>query len=136
MNKTVVFLLVIAAVVGGIWWMRSTQRPSETPLPGEPGAPQPLVVRETIDVTASNNRFEPQDFDVVHWETIPLAITAVDKDYTFILEDFGMNVPLPKGQTTAVELVGQGVGTFEYRCGPSCTGTVVVSPEPDVGEEF
>lgn len=96
--------------------------------------PQPSETKRDLTVTAQNNQLNPQNFKLLHLETLNLQIRAVDRDYVFALPDFNLNVSLPQGETTSVNLVGEGVGTYEYTCGQNCSGSVEVSPEPDVDD--
>lgn len=120
-------LLIVLALGLAVTLKFPKERVSRRPL-------QPSETQRDVSVTAQNNQLEPQNFQLLHLETLNLHIKAVDRDYVFTLPDFNLDVSLPQGETTTVNLVGEGVGTYQYTCGQNCSGSVEVSPEPDVGE--
>lgn len=66
-----------------------------------------------------------------HLDTVTLNITAVDQDYVFQHADWGIDVSLPKGQTTAVTVDALSVGDSTFSCGPDCQGTIAVRGKSD-----
>ena len=64
-------------------------------------APPPSVIE--ITVTAKSATFEPSTITVAKGQTIKLTIISIDTFHTFTIDELGINVYVPDGQTITKE---------------------------------
>jgi len=126
-NKTflivaIFFLLVVAIFASSTFFRKTSTQDLRV------GA---NTSESAIFVTASDDALSPSYFELGHFDTRQLNITAVDKEYVFQLPEFGIDEVIPMGQTKQVELVGLAVGTHEFICGETCRGSVTVYGKSD-----
>lgn len=93
-------------------------------------------VTNAIYVTANNDALTPSNFEIPHFKSIVLRINAVDKDYSFILKDFNIQVSIPQGKTTDVLISGMGIGEYVYECETRCQGNITVREIADEEDEI
>jgi len=86
-----------------------------------------------IQVTLRKYEFNPGSLRVRKGEHVRLIMAAADHDHGFKLDDFHINLKIPKGTTVAVEFTADKAGTFQFRCSNVCglghrnmKGTLVV----------
>ena len=70
---------------------------------------------ETIAMEAKSFSFSPDILKANVGEVIRLNITATGQ-HTFTIDELGVDVILPHGETTRVEFTPEQVGTFEFYC--------------------
>jgi len=96
----------------------------------------PVVKREvkTIEVIASQYRFDPEAVSVTQGDTVRLRLRSTDRDHAFAIKAFRVKTMIPKGgETVVVEFVADKAGTFKFTCAEYCgvghssmTGRIVV----------
>lgn len=87
---------------------------------------------KTLEVTAFGTTFTPATFRTQLAETLHVNITAKDHDYTFKVKGYPrLDATLPKGKTTPVTISLLGVGEYEYSCGSTCSGKIIVEQRVD-----
>ncbi len=74
-----------------------------------------------FSITASGNKFTPDTVIVNKGDRVRLNIKAIDKNYDFTQPDYGLNSPLPKGQTTMIEFQASAADKYTFFC-KSCGG--------------
>ncbi len=83
-------------------------------------------------IRAANGAFSPDTIIVKQGDTVHLELTAVDKDYDFTQPDYGLTIPMPRGQAKSFQFDATATGKFTFFCkscgGPSQgpTGSLVV----------
>lgn len=138
MKKATILILVSLLLIAGITllYLRLINKPQTVDQDANKN-----VVREpedkvqTVDVTAKNGKFEPNNFNLGLSETLSLSVNAVDQDYYFKVENYPrLNANFLKGETTTVDISSLGVGTYNYSCGEGCGGTITVEQQQDEEE--
>lgn len=69
-----------------------------------------------FDVRAEGGKFYPSQIIVNHKDILQINITAIDKDYDFILEYYGMKQTVKKGETKKISFEAYEHGRFMYYC--------------------
>jgi heme/copper-type cytochrome/quinol oxidase subunit 2 len=72
-------------------------------------------------IRGEGNKFIPSQIIANFNDTIHVDITAVDKDYDFVLQGYNMRQSIPKGVTKPLEFQAVSEGRFLYYC-ESCGG--------------
>jgi len=86
---------------------------------------------EIVVMMAKSFSFSPDNLQTTIGEIIGLDITATGQ-HTFTIDELGVNVMLPHGETTRVEFTPEQAGTFQFYCavpghrGAGQVGTIVV----------
>lgn len=112
----IVFLVVLVAVAGGAYSMRTP------PAPAAPPAPPPVkptgIVRD-FNVTISNKGFwdkgvpaTPPKFEANLGDTFRILIKAVDMDHAFVIDDYNIKKFIRKGEAVVIEFVATKPGIF------------------------
>ena len=90
------------------------------------------VPHQTIDMTAEDFHFTPEELHVAEGTLVTLRITA-DGTHGFSLGAFGIDERLEDGQTTVIEFYAGHKGEYGFRCSHFCgighlgmTGTLVI----------
>ena len=88
---------------------------------------RPVVVERTIEIT--NSGFSPDSITVNGGELVLLTVESIEGDHSFILYDFGINLPMPTGRKETVQFTATIIGTFEFYCmnHPQMRGTLTVN---------
>lgn len=76
---------------------------------------------KTIDVTASQFRFEPATISVVEGDTVRLRLRSADRTHGIGIKAFRVKALIPKvGEAVIVEFVADRAGTFDITCSEYC----------------
>lgn len=76
---------------------------------------------KTIDVTASQFRFEPGTISVVEGDTVRLRLRSADRTHGIGIKAFRVKALIPKvGGAVTVEFVADRAGTFDITCSEYC----------------
>jgi cytochrome c oxidase subunit II len=73
-----------------------------------------------IEIHAKRFSFMPAEITLTKGEKVTLSLTADDTTHGLLIPDLGVNVTLPKGKVTKVEVTPQQVGTFHGQCAHFC----------------
>jgi cytochrome c oxidase subunit II len=73
-----------------------------------------------IEIHAKRFSFMPGEITLTKGEKVTLSITADDTTHGLLIPGLGVNVNLPKGKATKVDVTPQEVGTFHGQCGHFC----------------
>lgn len=65
-------------------------------------------------VVIGHGRFSPNSLLAIHGQKIVLRLQATDATYGFTMPDLGIRVAVPQGQTVAVNLPTDQVGSFKF----------------------
>lgn len=142
---SIIIIVLIAAVVGWIWYAANqedqidTTTPTPTPLQQQssPAATESEgdqsdagIVKE-IEVTNEGNTFTPNTITVNRGDVVRVIFTSVGDTHTFTLPEFDVDTgEVAAGEQETVEFVAAEAGSFEFYCTPhrdaGMTGTLVV----------
>jgi cytochrome c oxidase subunit 2 len=76
---------------------------------------------KTIDVVASQYRFEPATISVAQGDRVRLRLRSADRTHGFAIKAFRVKALIPKaGEAVTVEFVADQTGTFEFTCAEYC----------------
>ena len=76
---------------------------------------------KTIDVIASQFKFEPATISVVEGDTVRLRLRSVDRTHGIGIKAFRVKALIPKvGDAVTVEFVADHAGTFDITCSEYC----------------
>lgn len=76
---------------------------------------------KTIDVTASQFRFEPGTISVVEGDTVRLRLRSADRTHGIGIKAFRVKALIPKvGGAVTVEFVADRAGSFDFTCAEYC----------------
>ena len=76
---------------------------------------------KTIDVTASQFKFEPATISVVEGDTVRLRLRSADRTHGIGIKAFRVKALIPKvGEAVIVEFVADRAGTFDITCSEYC----------------
>ncbi len=129
MNKTLVFVLVIAVVLVGGYFLiggkDSSQNETESavnednsnipPLVGEDDQNKAQVQEFIID--ASNFKFSLTEIKIKKGETVKITLNNKEGLHDFVIDEFGAKTKqLKVGEQETIEFVADKTGTFEYYC--------------------
>jgi cytochrome c oxidase subunit 2 len=118
-RNAIVLALAVAAMAAGAW-ARQVKDNME-------GA-------RTIDVLASQFRFEPATISVAEGDTVRLRLRSADRTHGIGIKAFRVKTLIPKGgEAVTVEFVADRAGVFDIVCSEYCgtrhramKGTLVV----------
>ena len=75
----------------------------------------------TIDVIASNFKFEPSIISIAQGEKVRLRLRSADRNHHFAIKGFRVKALIPKtGEAVTVDFVADRAGTFEFTCAEYC----------------
>jgi len=75
----------------------------------------------TIDVIASNFKFEPSIISIAQGEKVRLRLRSADRNHQFAIKGFRVKALIPKtGEAVTVDFVADRAGTFEFTCAEYC----------------
>ena len=123
MNKYIIILIVLVALVGGGVAYR-------TFVAGERSKETGSIKEYTI--TAQKNKWDcsPETFSVNQGDTVKLTvINEDDYDHGFAIDQFGVSQRLPARGTIHIEFVANAAGEWPYYCSVSC-GAGIVNGKP------
>lgn len=86
-----------------------------------PAAPGSSSSFRSFSIKVSGNKFTPDTIIVNAGDQLRLNITATDKDYDFFQPDYGLSMPLPKGQTKVIPFQATAADKYTFYC-KSCGG--------------
>jgi heme/copper-type cytochrome/quinol oxidase subunit 2 len=81
-----------------------------------PAAPGVDSKYRSFDIKAEGGLFAPANVIVNQGDTVHINLTAVDRDYDFIIPSFSMKQTAKKGQTRIVEFQASQIGSFVFYC--------------------
>ena len=73
-----------------------------------------------IEIHAKRFSFTPAEITLIKGEKATLSLIADDTTHGLLIPDLGVNVTLPKGKVTKVDVTPKEVGTFHGQCGHFC----------------
>lgn len=73
-----------------------------------------------IKMTAKQFSFEPSKITLKKGDRVRLEITSIDTDHSFVLQEFGIHIPLFPNKTVFVDFDADKVGTFKFYCSVIC----------------
>jgi hypothetical protein len=133
--KLIIVLCVLLFLVGiTSMWRNNRPTPASTTKAQVPQEALPVNQSEgdRVVVSASGGMLQPQNFQVVHNSKLVLSITAMDREYSFVLPALAIDANIPQGQTVEVPVEGSELGSHQYSCGEGCTGgTIEFLPSGD-----
>ena len=103
--KNIIRYLAVIIVCGGVYGRPAIQAQD-----------QPRV----IEIHAKRFSFTPAEITLIKGEKATLSLIADDTTHGLLVPDLGVNVTLPKGKVTKVDVTPQEVGTFHGQCGHFC----------------
>ena len=74
----------------------------------------------TIDVVASQFKFEPSTIAVAEGDRVRLRLRSLDRPHGIGIKAFRVKALIPKTGEVTVEFVADRVGTFEISCSEYC----------------
>ena len=76
---------------------------------------------KTIDVIASQFKFEPATITVAQGESVRLRLHSADRTHAFAIKAFRVKALIPRaGEAVTVEFVADQAGSFEFTCAEYC----------------
>lgn len=138
-NTLIISILIILLLVAGwifIIQKKTIQRPSTLPNPSSFTNDQvstiPTQTELTLDVTANNGKFTPNQFTVSQLVTLNIRVNSIDADYTFKVKGYPrLDSTFKKGVVSTHSIENLGVGEYPYTCGNGCSGTIIVEQAGD-----
>ncbi len=105
-RNVIILLLTVSATAAGAW---TTQVKDHI---------DPV---KTIDVTASQFKFEPATISVAEGDTVRLRLRSADRTHGIGIKAFRVKALIPKAsETVTVEFVADRAGTFDITCSEYC----------------
>jgi cytochrome c oxidase subunit 2 len=105
-RNVIILVLTVSATAAGAW-----ARQVEGDVDGV----------KTIDVIASQFKFEPATISVVEGDTLRLRLRSADRTHGIGIKAFRVKSLIPKvGEAVTVEFVADRAGTFEITCSEYC----------------
>jgi len=83
----------------------------------EPAAP-PRV--KEIKMFAENWKWTPNTIRVAQGTLLRIRIENIEAPHRFKMKGYNLNVPLPEGKTTTIEIQADQAGTFRWYCSRPC----------------
>jgi cytochrome c oxidase subunit 2 len=106
MRNVIVFMLTVSATAVSVWMRQSTDRVDEG---------------KTIDVVASQFKFEPATISVVQGDRVRLRVRSADRTHGIGIKALRVNARIPKGEdVVTVEFVADRAGRYEITCSEYC----------------
>jgi heme/copper-type cytochrome/quinol oxidase subunit 2 len=88
------------------------------PLP--PDLDRTVVPTQTIDMTAENFHFTPEEIRVKEGTLVTLRVRAIEGTHGFSLGAFGIDELLEENQTKVIEFYAAKKGEYTFRCSHFC----------------
>ena len=105
MRNVIVLLLAVSATAGV--WVRQVK--------------DPVDEVKTIDVIASQFKFEPATISVVEGDRVRLRLRSADRAHGIGIKAFRVNARIPRAaDVVTVEFVAERAGTFDITCSEYC----------------
>ena len=73
-----------------------------------------------IDITAARFAFEPAEITVKKGEDVMLTLHSSDVSHGLLIEDLGVRVEVPKGESKSVKLKTDAAGDYIGKCAHFC----------------
>jgi len=105
MRRTVMLALTVSTIAAAVW---------ARPVIG--GADDV----KTIDVVASQFKFEPSTIAVAEGDRVRLRLRSLDRPHGIGIKAFRVKTLIPKTGEVTVEFVADRVGTFDISCSEYC----------------
>jgi cytochrome c oxidase subunit 2 len=123
MRNVIVLLLTVSATAVSVWMRQANGRVDEV---------------KTIDVVASQFKFEPATISVVQGDRVRLRVRSADRTHGIGIKAFRVNALIPKGEeVVTVEFVADRAGKFDITCSEHCgTGHRAMKGTLNVLERF
>jgi len=86
-----------------------------------------------FEIKADKGKFSPDTIVVNDGDVVTIHLTAVDADYNIYFPDFGMYLPVKKGETRKSQGQFTGVGQYQFfckDCNNEAKGTLIVNEKP------
>lgn len=106
MNRTIVLLLTLTALIGAVPLAAARRT----------GSPSQRVVQ----VTAKKFEFSPGEITVKKGEPLVLELTSEDRLHGFYLPDFGVEAKIKPGSVTRLSFTPDKTGKFNFACDVFC----------------
>ena len=105
-RNVIILVLTVSATAAGAWARQA--KDNIDPL-------------KTVDVIASQFRFEPATISVEEGDTVRLRLRSVDRTHGIGIKAFRVKALIPKaGEAVIVEFVADRAGTFDITCSEYC----------------
>ena len=105
-RQVIILVLTVGATAAGVWAGQATGGVDEV---------------KTIDVIASQYKFEPATISVVEGERVRLRLRSADRAHGIGIRAFRVKALIPKvGEVVPVEFVADRPGTFDMTCSEYC----------------
>jgi heme/copper-type cytochrome/quinol oxidase subunit 2 len=76
---------------------------------------------KTIDVIASQFKFEPATISVVEGDRVRLRLRSTDRTHGIVIKTLGVRARIPKvGDVVTVDFIADRPGTFDINCSEYC----------------
>lgn len=106
-RSLIVLLFAIGTTAAGAW----------PPPVGGDGTVEDV---KTINVIASQFKFEPASITVAQGDSVRLRLHSIDRTHGIAIKAFRVKALLPKTETVTVEFVADHPGTFDFTCSEYC----------------
>jgi cytochrome c oxidase subunit II len=107
MTRNVIVLVLTVSATAAAVWARQVK----------PGADEV----KTIDVIASQFKFEPATISLVEGDRVRLRLRSADRTHGIGIKAFRVKALIPKvGEAVTVEFVADRAGTFDITCSEYC----------------
>lgn len=73
-----------------------------------------------FNIIARKFEFEPSTIKVRQGDFVRFRVTSTDVDHGIAIDEYGINVKVPEGETKIVEFTADKKGEFTYRCSVFC----------------
>lgn len=94
-----------------------------------PASPTGDTKYRSFNISILADKFSPSsDIIVYERDTVDIAFTAKDKDYSFSLLDYGISAPLPKGAVRNIRFQATSSGKYKFTAG-SAVGYMIIVPK-------
>jgi len=105
-RRVIILALTVSATAAGVWAGQVTGGVDEV---------------QTIDVIASQFKFEPETISVVEGDRVRLRLRSADRTHGIGIKAFRVKALIPKlGEVVTVEFVADRPGTFDISCSEYC----------------
>ena len=105
-RNVIILVLTISATAAGAWARQAKDH---------------IDPLKTVDVIASQFRFEPATISVEEGDTVRLRLRSVDRTHGIGIKAFRVKALIPKaGEAVIVEFVADRAGTFDITCSEYC----------------
>jgi len=74
----------------------------------------------TFEISAENYEYDLKEIQANKGDTVEIVFTSVDQDYSFAIDEFGVDYTVLAGRTNNFEFKVDKSGSFEYYCSVPC----------------